>query len=153
MNDAELNTIIDDMAALLPSFFRMLKKIRNDILADREMANVHIQILFTLKNEGPQNMSALGKKIVASKPNVTVFVNKLITLGYAERFYDPSDRRIVAIRLTGEGLKFLENYYRQMKEYFRRMIAEYTESDLSLLRLTLDNVKNLTDKYMNLKEK
>jgi DNA-binding MarR family transcriptional regulator len=153
MNDKEIEYLIDKLVCLIPVFSKMLKQVHYDLLQNREISGVHMLILFILKSEGQLNMSALGKKMMALKPNVTVFVEKLIELGFVERVYSETDRRVISIRLTESGHECIDRHIIQMKEYFKDLLSLYDDRDLGLLKNTLDNADYFIEKYKNWKEK
>ncbi len=153
MTKSEIDGIIDTLIGLIPSFQKMIKQVNGEILQNSEISGVHMTILFILNHEGQLNMSALGKKIMAPRPNVTVFVEKLIELGLVERVYSEEDRRIVSVRLTDTGRECIKTHIGEMKEYFSMMLRQYDEKDLQLLKSSLAGADYFVEKYRNRKEK
>jgi MarR family multiple antibiotic resistance transcriptional regulator len=153
MTEDEIDTLVDNFTTLVPVFMRMIKQIQYEILQDKDISSVHLQIMFILKHNGELNMSKLGEIIMVPKPNVTVFIDKLITLGFVERVYNDSDRRAVLVKLTDEGRKYLACHLEEMKKYFKDMIKNYSGEDKVHLKTISVNLNYFIDKYKSRKEK
>jgi DNA-binding MarR family transcriptional regulator len=98
----------------------------------------HGAILRQLSAYGPLPMSRLAQLIGKTKPTVTVLVNKMERHGYVERIEDPSDSRVVLVRLNDKAVALtgdFENVSRLMREKVfkgftpveRRTFADYLE--------------------------
>ncbi len=153
MTEPVIDTLVDSFSSLIPVFMKVLKQIQSEVLQDSEISSVHMQIMFILKHEGQLNMSALGKKLMAPKPNVTVFIDKLIEHEYVERLYNDSDRRVISIKLTESGQNRIDEHLKEMKKYFRQFMKRFSEDDLEMLKKSIENVNYFVEKYKNDKEK
>ncbi len=153
MIESDIDKLVDSFATLIPVFMKAVKQVMSEVLLNHDISNVHMQIMFILQHEGQLNMSALGKKIMAPKPNVTVFIDKLIKMGYVERLYNDSDRRIISVRLTESGHNRVTEYMKEMKKYFRQMLNRYSEEDLEILKTSIENLNHYIEKYKYNKEK
>jgi DNA-binding MarR family transcriptional regulator len=153
MTEKEIDGMIEILTGLIPVFTKMIKQVHYELLQNMEISSVHIYILFILNSEGQLNMSTLSKKMMAPKPNVTVFVEKLIELGYIERVYNEKDRRIISVRLTEAGHECISRHIIEIKKYFKNLLSHYDEKDLRLLKTSLENADYFLEKYKNRKEK
>ena len=153
MTETEIDSLVDNFTTLVPVFMRMVKQIQYEILEGKDISSVHLQIMFILKHNGRLNMSKLGKMIMVPKPNVTVFIDKLIALGFVEREYNESDRRTVFVNLTEEGRKYLTGYFEEMKKYFKELIKNYSIDDQVHLKSISVNLNYFIDKFKSRKEK
>jgi len=69
-------------------------------------------------------VSEIGGWLRVTSPTVTQHINRLEEQGLAERFADSSDRRVVRIRLTGQGRQYIERMNRSRLEMFAGL-ADY----------------------------
>ncbi len=152
MKESVIDQMIDSFSTLIPICIKAIKQIQSEILQGHDISPVHMQIMFILNHEGPLNMSTLGKKLMAPKPNVTVFIDKLIELGYVERLYDVSDRRIISVKLTDNGRNRIAEHMKDLKNYFKDIVKRYSEKDLEMLKHSLDDINFFVEKYKNKKE-
>ncbi len=146
MTDKEISKIIDDVTYIMPVFFKKMFRVQNEILCNKEVSKPHLEVLFSLKREGMSTMSSLGKALVVSKPNITVYVGRLIELNLVERVFDKNDRRIIYIQLTGHGNAFIENYKENYKKYIKEKLVKFDDEDFMLLQSIMDNMKILLSK-------
>jgi len=61
---------------------------------------------------GTRRMKELSAHLRSGMPSATSMVDRLVKNGLVERVKDPSDRRVVAIRLTGAGGEVVERFLR-----------------------------------------
>jgi len=90
--------------------------------------------------------SDLSRYLQVTRAAVTHLLNKLELSGYVERTSDPTDRRIVLVRLTDNGQKIMEKANTVMLETLNGLIAYLGESDtrqlIRLLVLTMGFFKD-----------
>lgn len=55
-------------------------------------------------------MTALAERLQITKQHATKKVNRLVELSFVERVYDPSDRRVVKVKVTEGGEKFAADF-------------------------------------------
>ena len=61
-------------------------------------------VLFQLRRAGqPLAMSELADHVLISRASTTRLVDRLVGLGWVDRWHDDQDRRRVLVRLTEEG--------------------------------------------------
>lgn len=68
-------------------------------------------------------VSEIGKILNLTSPTITQHINSLEAQGLVERLADPADRRVVRIRLTEEG----ERYVQRMEEGRLQMFVELVQ--------------------------
>ena len=67
-------------------------------------------------------MSEIGCKLQIPKPHVTAQIDKLIAENLVERFDDPTDRRIINIRLTEKGKVSYDRIAKDISEDMQQQI-------------------------------
>lgn len=91
-------------------------------------------------------MSELAKTVHCSKQQMTKTVNKLMECGLTARIQDPSDRRIVRLKLTEEGVQFITCFLDKVTDYYKPMLdlmnqeerTDFTEAIRTLHRIFSD---------------
>lgn len=82
-----------------------------DITSKYSMGTRQMQTLFNLIGQEPMTMSAAAQSIKVSNQQMTKIINTLVEKSYVERIYDPTNRRIVLIKITQAGIDNVEGLY------------------------------------------
>ncbi len=69
-------------------------------------------------------MSDVAEGLGISFPAATKTIDRLVRKGYASRFQDPRDRRVVRIRLTEEGKSLVSQIYRERARRFTAVLDQ-----------------------------
>lgn len=144
MENELLNEIIEDVFSTMPVFHKKIKVISNQIL-NKDISRAHIGLMFVLEGKENISMTFLGQLLSVSKPNITTLVDKLVELKYVERILDSKDRRLIYIKLTKKGIKFVSECKQNFKENFKKRLSKLKHEDLFLLKNTLHNMKKLME--------
>ncbi len=100
------------------------------------IAASHFRAMTVLKESGPLPMGDVAKALGATLGGATGFVDRAVSTGLAVREYDPSDRRIVRVRLTPKGVETTERIEGLMVTFVRKALGGLTDSErVSLLDL------------------
>lgn len=83
-------------------------------------------------------MSELAGYTKMQKQQMTQMVSRLVDLGLVERLYDPSNRRIIKIRLTDKAADYMEHFLEHDAGCFRPLLEEMTPQDLSNFKKGLE---------------
>lgn len=100
-------------------------------------------IISELKKHQVLSMSEIGRRLSLPKPHVTGLVDKLIIEGFVERVSDPTDRRIINIRMTVKGAKNLMNIKKVISEDLRNRLSKLDEKKLEALAVASQQVKEI----------
>jgi DNA-binding MarR family transcriptional regulator len=100
-------------------------------------------IISELKKHQVLSMSEIGRRLSLPKPHVTGLVDKLIIEGFVERVSDPTDRRIINIRMTVKGAKNLMNIKKVISEDLRNRLSKLDEKKLEVLAVASQQVKEI----------
>lgn len=79
-----------------------------DERSPRMMSETRFGMLEALYHLGPLCQQELGEKILTSKANVTMIVDKLSAQGLVRRTAHPENRRMVLVELTDAGAAFVK---------------------------------------------
>ena len=95
-------------------------------------------VLEALLHLGPLPQGVLARKILRSAANLTTVLDNLARRGLVERNRDPSDRRVVIVRLTDAGRERIGPYFprhvRRVVHAFSALSPEDRDALAELLR-------------------
>lgn len=106
----------------------------------------HIKVLFYLTMHGPSTVSKIANNLVISKPNMTPIIDNLIAEGYAVRYDDPNDRRIINIKATDKAHSFLKEKKQEMVESVSEKITVLGEEDIEALKVLIPQLAEIIGK-------
>ena len=86
----------------------------------------------------PLKVQTIKERMIERAPNTTRLMDKLCSKQLIERIACPSDRRVVHINITNEGLSLLEIISKEMKDDY---IENLTEEEAGLLSDLLDKIR------------
>jgi DNA-binding MarR family transcriptional regulator len=132
VSEETLNTIANDLFMLV---LHLSTRMFNPtiMLKGLPMPPSHAKVLFRLSKLGPCPVSQLANDLIISRPNMTPIIDKLISEGYADRYDDPNDRRIIMVRLTEKAHDFLHKLEQETKKLLVDKIANLSDEDLKNL--------------------
>lgn len=82
-----------------------------------------IFMLHFIDEQGESNVTQLAGNLGVKPSAVTVMINRLVKLGYAERSQDTADRRAVRIQATPLGQEVLEQANRDQMEIVGKYLS------------------------------
>lgn len=89
-----------------------------------------------LSKHGQCSVGELGDFLQLSKSSTTQLVERLVKAGYVNRFTSPTDRRIVHVAITNEGLVKMTELKQSFVKKMSRSFETVPESDMQqLLRI------------------
>ena len=137
MEEKKISALVNDIIFIKPMFFQKFGKpvpVYSDITPGGYYAMLYLSKHHSL------SMSDLGKILMISKPNVTALINKLIEKGLVVRLSDNQDRRIIMIRLSSMGVRFVEKNHVKYLEQVKQRLKSLTEE---LFSTSIQNIKDL----------
>jgi DNA-binding MarR family transcriptional regulator len=110
--------------------------------ADAGVTLPQYRMLATL-NEGGFRSARLAQRLAIRKPTATALADGLVAAGFAERESEDGDRRIVRLRITGNGRAALEKAAIVYRERLRPLLDELPDearflADLHRIGTALD---------------
>ncbi|MEJ2858623.1 MULTISPECIES: MarR family winged helix-turn-helix transcriptional regulator [unclassified Saccharothrix] len=88
-------------------------------------------LLANLSQLGPCRSSALAEAVFSDPSTVSRQVATLVKEGWVERRADPDDGRASVLAVTDAGQRLLEERRAQRNQAIARMLADWSEEDLS----------------------
>lgn len=99
--------------------------------------------LATIEASGPLTLGELAAAEQVAPPTVTKVVAKLEDDRLVARAVDPSDRRVVRVRITAEGRRRLEHSRRRRNAWLARQLSDLDPADLAQVEAALDVLEHL----------
>lgn len=97
----------------------------------------HMKVIFYLTTNGPSPVSKIANDLEISKPNMTPIIDNLIAEGYAVRYDDPNDRRIINIKATEKAFNTLKQKKQETVELVSEKLSSLSDGDIELLMSTI----------------
>jgi MarR family 2-MHQ and catechol resistance regulon transcriptional repressor len=145
MNEKEFEKMVDNILIYYPLFHRIIKNtINHEKVLKYGRAEGYYQILGILIDLGQLPISEIGRKLYISKPNMTPLIDKLVEDGCVKRSRSDEDRRIVNIKITEKGKKFLFEARKVMEKNIKENLSNLDENEIKILNESLENIKKIT---------
>ncbi|HQJ76063.1 MAG TPA: MarR family transcriptional regulator [Bacteroidota bacterium] len=145
MANEDLTNIINDLTCTIPSIYRKMWAVNNNLLLQADINKSHVSVLFTLSKNDKMTMTSICNALTITKPNATILVDKLVKLGFVERETDKDDRRLVYIVLTKDGKLFIEKCKNNLRTKIKQILSSYSKKDLIKLDEALSIIKKLSE--------
>ncbi len=133
----EREKLVDKFFVLFPYIY---KKLMRDIPAF-SISKQEFGLLHLINNHDCNTMSYYSKKIMISKPNLTVMADKLIQENLIERIYDPKDRRLIILKITEKGKNVLEEHKIKIKEVIVKKFDLLSDEEIKRLCELIDEME------------
>lgn len=96
---------------------------------------VHLNVLTVLDDEGPLPMHGLAQALDVSQASATGIVDRMEQRLLVERVRDVEDRRVIRVRLTGDGRDVLGGLLAERRVALGELLDELSDDELEgLLR-------------------
>ncbi|HIQ58797.1 MAG TPA: winged helix DNA-binding protein [Candidatus Merdivicinus intestinavium] len=128
-DQTEIRRMEEVLLGVLPWWNYRLAKPFKELLDEGVSLEMYycIQILRCVGK--PITMSELAQFARMPKQQMTKMVNRLVEPGFVERVYDPSDRRVIRIRLTEKASSYIDQFLDQNAGYFRKFLEQIEEGE------------------------
>jgi DNA-binding MarR family transcriptional regulator len=94
--------------------------------------------------------SEISQMYCISKPNVTTLISKLIADGFAQRYHDEKDRRVVYVTITDKGNKAVMRHRKIIKEYLLKVLNQLDEDEIRDIYEGMEKIQNIMNKINKL---
>ncbi|MGE4560573.1 MAG: MarR family winged helix-turn-helix transcriptional regulator [Desulfobulbus sp.] len=94
-------------------------------------------ILNKLSYEDGLSQRELADRVAKNQPNTTRILDKMEQKGLIRRESSPSDRRVLLVFLTGEGIRVREKLLPVLWEIYKMSIKGFSEEELQLMKKLL----------------
>lgn len=110
---------------------RLTRRIRRQ--TDGGQTPSAISALATIRRLGAPTLGEVAEAEGVSRPSLTVQAAALEEQGLIARAVEPSDRRVVRVRLTARGGRLLQASRTRRNAYLARALRDLADADLAVL--------------------
>lgn len=144
MNETEKGNAIISLFEIFPICHKI---ILNSIdLKTLKLTKTQLFIIFALMGKESLNMSQISIYIASSNEQATRAVAPLVKSGFIERFCDENNRKLVLIRLTDMGRKFIKSEKELLKKNLMNRFDTLSEQDAQNFRDALSVTLQILNK-------
>jgi DNA-binding MarR family transcriptional regulator len=122
---------------------RLARRLRQE--AEPDITPSMLVALSSVDSQGPLTMRDLCAIERVQPPSMTRIVAALVDAGLVERRADPSDGRVVWIRVTAAGRRLLERSRGRKEAYLARALRDLEPDELATLERAAGILERLTD--------
>ena len=126
MKTSELQELL---LATMPQWHYWISKPFKSLLDDSISLSMYYCIQILKEHGESMTMTELARFTHSPKQQMTKTVDRLTECCFAERISDPSDRRIVRLKLTQKGKNYIEHFLSEKAFYYQSMFDEMTPEE------------------------
>ena len=134
------------MNQIMPEIMKGFARRQNNDVYKGKITLPQLLILELLSRQGASKMTDLAKFMKVTTAASTGIVQRLVLLGYVQREYDQSDRRIIRIKLSAKGRELVKKINQQRTQSVTKIFSQISENDRGEYLRILMQVKDILDK-------
>lgn len=127
----EFTKIQEMLLTLLPLWNYRIAKPFKQLLDEGVSLEMYYCIRTLQWGGGTMTMSELAGYTKMQKQQMTQMVNRLVEQEFVTRIYDPSNRRIIKIRLTDKAADYIDHFLEHDAGCFRPFLEELDEKSIA----------------------
>ena len=131
-------------ARVAEAFRGGLREIRcmgSERLLHHGVSMTHLHVMSMLEGHGELTMSELADTLGVSLSNTTGLVDRMVERGYVERVRVADDRRLVLVRICGEGRRVLAEVDVLKDELLHRVLDRLDDPALERVERALEDIR------------
>ncbi len=136
----------DIMDRILNSYNAISKSINPENLYKIELTSSQIKVLATFTERECYSMTELSQMLSVTLPTMTAMIDRLILSGLVKRERDERDRRVVLVRLTGDGKKVISNLMEIRKQEIEKVLRTLDHEEVEVFLGSIESVAQLLTK-------
>ena len=103
-----------------------------------------LTILTLLAQEGSLYSSEIARRLSLSKPQMTTFIDSLVSTKAVERKIDATDRRKSLINITETGNKLISDFYALIRKNFTEKLGKLKQEQVDTLAIAISQLASLS---------
>lgn len=131
---------------LLPQVIQGFVRRQANELFKGQITLPQLFVLDLLSRQDESRMTDIARFMQVTTAAMTGIVERLVRDGYAVRVYDPEDRRIIKIKLTGRGITLVKKINQQRLKMFIKIFGSISEEDRGHYLRILTQIKDILSK-------
>ena len=144
-----MDRITDDsgITALFETFFACQKVLLYSLdYREIKFSRHQFYALLALGSRGDMTMGQVAESIAASREQATRVIAPLVEEGYAERFYDEANRKLVFVRLTPKGKALIRKEKKYVREQLEQRFGHLSSEELERFLECVSEIKTILKK-------
>ncbi len=146
MTGISITDFAQKMDQIMPEIMKGFARRQNNDVFKGKITLPQLLILGWLSHQGASKMTDLAKFMKVTTAASTGIVQRLVLLGYVQREYDQSDRRIIRIKLSVKGAEVLKKINQQRTQSVTKIFGQLSQDDRGEYLRILMQVKDILDK-------
>jgi DNA-binding MarR family transcriptional regulator len=136
-NDELIDTVVGDLHAMIGS----LRCAGTGRMVKAGISMTHLHILWVLEHHGDLTMTRLAELLDVSLSNATGLIDRMEERGLVERIRVPSDRRIVLVRASAEGVRIRDEIEALKQDRLRSILGRLDPSSLRRVLVAIADLR------------
>ena len=136
----------EDVGILIQKLVRVMQIFERDQIKPFGFTTSQCYVLLELKKNQGLTMNELSEKMNLSTSTMTRIISNLVRDGYIEREKDQSDRRIVIVKLTEEGIMAAEKLDESIMNYYQKIVYNLPEGKVEEVLNSVELLINAFEK-------
>lgn len=128
------SALVDELMDLLFGMVRGIKRsLPTDVVDELQEVTPHqCEALVHVVREGDLTMNDLARSLAVSTSSATALADRVVRRGLVERGPDPDDRRVVRLRPTERGRRFVERWSAAKRDAALAWVEAIDDEELAI---------------------
>jgi len=139
---ASIETIAKEFSILAP---KLISQVRLSFLM-KDVSTQQMTIILALHEMKRGTITKLAKRLNVSAPTITGLIDRLQRSAYVERSRSKKDRRVVFVRLTKKGTRFVAKIRKTIQKRWVQILAYLNEAEreqyLSIIKKIIEGISS-----------
>lgn len=115
---------IEAAAAAYRDAMSVMEPLRMAVWEERQLTVTQLRLTYLIRERDSPSLGELADVLRISGATMSGLIDRLAKRGLVERMQDPTDRRVVRVRLTSEGEQVSGELQRQGHDFLRRVLEK-----------------------------
>jgi DNA-binding MarR family transcriptional regulator len=129
MPTVSLTEFADKLNELMPEIIRGFSRRQSDEFFKGKITFPQFFILDSLRRQHEYRMTDIAHFLDVTTAAATGIVDRLVKYGYVQRIFQPSDRRIIKIKLTAKGAELIQKINAQKRQMFIEIFGKISQQE------------------------
>jgi len=124
------------------SVLALMDSLRSDLQGSlpHTCSFMHVKTLGIVDRLSEPSMSQVADELKITSPGATMVVDRLVESGELERMSDPSDRRVIRLKITDSGKKVLKEGVHVVRACIDKRLSKLSKAEQSKLSALLNKI-------------
>jgi DNA-binding MarR family transcriptional regulator len=144
MKQTYIENILENLFVIMPVFHRKLLRMdMGGVTGD--LTRLHLGIMGRLHHHS-MTTSELARETVIPRPQMTHLIDHLVAAGIVDRQPDATDRRVINLVLTENGLIVLQDLKHKVHDRIRKELSGLSSDELAEMSGALESLRRIGTK-------